>query len=116
MRVPRSFYKLRHLLMCTAAIGVVCGAGVLWMRRLAFLELAEAHASRVYDYGVNRDAGCWKDEFFDEENGIGPRRYKKQFVAHLDASVDHFAALERKYRYAASHPWLDVEPDPPCPE
>jgi hypothetical protein len=28
----------------------------------------------------------------------------------------HHAALARKYRYAASHPWLPVEPDPPEPE
>jgi hypothetical protein len=28
----------------------------------------------------------------------------------------YHAALARKYRYAASHPWLPVEPDPPRPE
>jgi hypothetical protein len=27
----------------------------------------------------------------------------------------YHAALARKYRYAASHPWLPVEPDPPEP-
>ena len=27
--------------------------------------------------------------------------------------VDYHALLRRKYEYAASHPWLAVDPDPP---
>jgi hypothetical protein len=27
----------------------------------------------------------------------------------------HFEQLGRKYRYAAAHPWLPIDPDPPIP-
>jgi hypothetical protein len=112
MRLPRLTCSTRGLLILTLLLGLPAGGVKLWMRRMAFLELAEAHASRVYDYGENREAGCWRDEFLLDDPKDGTR-LKKAFAEHLDVARDHFAELERKYRYAASHPWLAVEPDPP---
>jgi hypothetical protein len=74
------------------------------------MELAEAHASRRYDYGEGRSSLCFKEEVY---NG---NVLKDGFLRHLDELSNHFGALEQKYRYAASHPWLDVRPDPPTPD
>jgi hypothetical protein len=38
------------------------------------------------------------------------------FEAQLDRKATHHDALNRKYKRAASYPWLTVEPDPPEPE
>ncbi len=40
---------------------------------------------------------------------------RERAVADAQRGAYH-AALARKYRYAASHPWLPVEPDPPPPQ
>jgi hypothetical protein len=92
------------------AIGLSVEARRLLRRRERFLALEEAHASRRYDFGEGRYDRCFRDE--DREDGM----LKPDFVKHLDALRDHFAKLEQKYRYAASHPWLDLAPDPPAPE
>jgi hypothetical protein len=93
-----------------AVAGLVFGFATLLARRARFLGLVEAHSSRVFDYGVNREAGCWKDEFRDASG-----RLTEDFCKRLDVSRDYYAALERKYRFAADHPWIVVEPDPPHP-
>jgi hypothetical protein len=93
-----------------AVAALVFGLARLMAQRASFLGLAEAHASRVCDYGVGRDERCWKDEFRDA-NG----RLTEDFCKQLDVSRDYYAALERKYRFAADHPWIVVEPDPPRP-
>jgi hypothetical protein len=101
---------MRTLMGIVAVAALLFGVERLLSRRARFLELAEAHASRVLDYGVNRDEQCFKDEFRDA-NGL----LREDFCKQLDICCDHWAALERKYRYAANHPWLAVEPDPPSP-
>lgn len=114
MRLLSLTRNTRWLMIMIAIVGLLAGGVRLWMRRMEFLEIAEAHASRVYDYGENRVAICWKDEFLEVDT-TGRTRPKKEFAKHLDACTDHFAELERKYRYAASHPWLQMQPDPPSP-
>lgn len=101
-------------MIAIACVGLLAGCIKLWMRRMAFLETAAAHASRAYDYGENRMAGCWREEFIEVENS-GRRHLKKEFADHLDEMRDYFSKLEQKYRYAASHPWFRIDPDPPLP-
>jgi hypothetical protein len=42
-----------------------------------------------------------------DENGVITEEFEKQRV--------YDAALERRYPYAAAHPWLAAEADPPEP-
>jgi hypothetical protein len=41
---------------------------------------------------------------------------KPEYVSFVKEQHAYFAGLVRKYRHAASHPWLHVEPDPPRPK
>jgi hypothetical protein len=41
---------------------------------------------------------------------------KSEYVKLFMEQHAYFDALVRKYRYAASHPWTDIEPDPPPPQ
>jgi hypothetical protein len=36
-------------------------------------------------------------------------------IAYLSRMAAYHAAMARKYKYAANHPWLPVAPDPPEP-
>ena len=105
---------VRGLMLITTVACLFAGGAKLWMRRIIYLQIAEAHASRVFDYGENRENGCWKDEFL-EKNSVRGTRLNNDFAVKLDALRDHFANLERKYRAAASCPWFAVQPDPPAP-
>jgi hypothetical protein len=40
----------------------------------------------------------------------------RRVLERLRKRVDYHAALARKYRRAASYPWLPIEPDPPKPQ
>jgi hypothetical protein len=51
------------------------------------------------------------ERFFEADGTL-----KEHFARLFERNREHYAALERKYRYAAAHPWLGVEPDPPEPE
>ncbi len=101
------------MLLAAVACLLACGAKLL-VRRITFLKIAEAHASRVLDYGENREIGCWKDEFLDERN-LPRSRLSQDFALRLDALRDYYAKLERKYRSAAARPWLVLERDPLAP-
>ncbi len=113
--VPRhpSSLTIRRSMWSIAILAILLAAAWetlrLLKRRQHFLELAEAHASRAFDYGEGRNSMCFKPEFFDDGH------LKSDFLRHLDRSSAHWSALERKYRHAASHPWLEVESDPPAP-
>jgi hypothetical protein len=90
-------------------LGVTSEARRLLQRRQHFRALAEAHASRRYDYGEGRGDLCFSDKSYEGN------RLKEDFSRHLDRFCDHWAILERKYREAASHPWREIGPDPPPP-
>jgi hypothetical protein len=107
-------FTLRRLLLAIALLAFIMCLTVsshkLLKRRERLIELAEAHASRRDDFGEGRASLCFKDEYY-HGNVL-----RTEFVNYLNALHDHYAALEKKYRYAASHPWIETEPDaePPC--
>jgi hypothetical protein len=98
--------NLRRWMMITGLFALLMGSERLVSRRACFLRRAEAWASRVHDYSENRGLICLKEESLDPE-----RR-----SIYLDRMRDLSATLERKYRTAASRPWLRVDPDRPFPE
>jgi hypothetical protein len=113
LRRHRVRFAICRSMWAIAVLAVLLGATRetqrLLRRRHHFLELAEAHASRAYDYGEGRNGMCFKDEFYQGDH------LKVDYLRHLDQIRDLATALERKYRYAASYPWLEVEADPPWP-
>jgi hypothetical protein len=58
------------------------------------------------------------DERSESELGrLGPLiEATRRQIARLPRGHAYHAAMARKYRYAALHPWLRVEPDPPEPD
>jgi hypothetical protein len=107
---PRYRMTVQGWMAAVLAVGLLLGTERLLRRRARFLEIADAHASRAYDYGAGRDGLCPVDEWYDER-GM-PR---DEWFVRCDHIRDHSLSLERKYRYAAAHPWLAVEADPPFP-
>jgi hypothetical protein len=82
-----------------AAAALILAAQRLYERRAYFLIRAEVEASRADDLANGRM--CLRDEFCVEG-------YTEKLLAY-------WRALVRKYRYAADHPWISVEPDPDEP-
>jgi len=87
-------------MIAVAIAALALGAKRLADRRACFLTRAEVEADRADDYANGR--ACLK-EGYDV-----PGMYEKL--------RDHYLGLARKYRLAASRPWLPVEPDPPEPK
>ena len=88
MRRPR--FRLRTLLILVAVVAVGLG-GVLWMDRRAH------HFRRI--------ATEYRDmaKLLEISAATGSRQFGPDAV--------YCRALQRKYEYAASHPWLPVAPD-----
>ena len=102
--------RLRSLRVAILIVAVLSCSVTLMRRRSYFLALAEAHASRKYDYGENRGDICPTNNWYDGD------RIKPGWHEYCDRVRDWSSALEQKYRKAASQPWLTVEPDLPPPE
>lgn len=101
--------RLRRLMVAILVVAVLSGFMRLMRRRSYFLDLAEAHASRKYDYGKGRGFVCPNDDWYEGD------RIKPEWWEFCDKMRDWSGDLEQKYRKAASQPWLSVEPDPPDP-
>jgi hypothetical protein len=108
--MPLTRFTSRRLITAVVIVALLLKTERLLKRRAYFLGLAEAHGSRRYDYGEGRGFVCPNDQWYDGDV------IKKEWWTYCDRVSDHSAALERKYRYAAAFPWLEVEPDPPWPE
>ena len=107
MRLPRP--TVRQMMATVALVALILEAERLRRWRVHFLELAEAHASRKYDYGEGRGFVCPRDEWYVDG------RIRPEWWTQCDQMRDWGAALERKYRRAALLPFLPVPPDPPAP-
>jgi hypothetical protein len=94
MRLPRRVYRMRSLLILVALLAVAWGV-IRWMERRAsdFRRLA-------LDY---RDSAKMGEIAFAVGN------------QHFGPFAVYQRKLQRKYEYAAAHPWLPVRPDPPPP-
>ncbi len=108
MPIPR--FKLRTLLLMVALFAVALAVVVeISQRRNRFQRLADDH---------------WKQTLLLPEDQIDINGYSyvenqatrtKIYTGKNMRDIDYHDLLYRKYEYAASHPWLPVEPDPPPP-
>ncbi len=114
MRLPRM--TTRRWMMAVATISLVLAAGLCLERRAVFLDLADrnARAAQFWDVHRQRYLGdgtpMFNGDFFDSDGTVKP-----SYGGEFERSSKRYAALGRKYSYAAAHPWLTVEADPPEP-
>ena len=99
MRLPRVKFTIRSLIILVFLIAMAFG-GTRWMMEMN--SLAKWYRSRAVSYWVS-------------EHLYSDPRYGPPIDLERDKLVRHIARLRQKYEYAADHPWLPVEPDPPEP-
>lgn len=132
MPIPR--FRVRTLMIAVAVVGLIGAAtGRFWQLRTLYSRRAAMHASK--ELWANT-TGRWTRitapiQFSDESDRDGvwvpppPRspaevrledeRIEQQMRA-ADRECHYHAKMQKKYEYAAAHPWLPVPPDPPEPE
>jgi hypothetical protein len=95
-------------MIAVAVVAVVYGTAIGLLRRRA------TFAMKADEYG--------RMSLAEYEAGLRVF-YQRAFVDDPDAThkahhrlSEHYDGLSEKYRRAASHPWLPVEPDPPPPK
>ena len=104
MRVPK--FRVRTLMIAVAVLGIAFGslAGLLRLgqRTQRFRALAAQHGQRET---VNRLA----------VQGLMMQGAANPGIERHRVLTEYHHALNLKYQYAASHPWLPVSSDPPEP-
>ena len=114
MRLPRM--TTRRWMMAVAGVCLILTGGVCLGRRAVFLGLADRHARAARFWDVRRQryledgTPIFNGAFFDSDGTV-----KKPYGREFERTSERYAALGRKYEYAAAHPWLSVEADPPGP-
>lgn len=92
MRMPR--FRIWWAMLLVAVIAVACLPVVRMERVARFRRLQQFHQNQLF---------------------VVPRQLELPPALRRDRREWHFQ-MHKKYRYAADHPWLQVEPDPPAPE
>jgi hypothetical protein len=64
-----------------------------------------------YDHGEHPYNKHTMRDMFNADGTLTPNHRAIVLQQH-----DYFEGLVRKYRYAASHSWMRVDPDPPRPQ
>lgn len=107
----------RRWMAAVAVIAMLLAGGLSWKRRAAFLVQADLHERSAAFWDVrrqryDRDGGfpIFNEKFFESDDTVKP-----YYGSRFRRRAEHHASLGRKYRHAAAHPWLAVEPDPPEP-
>ena len=107
----------RRWMIAAGIVAVTLAAWRCMERRAYYLGRVKAAALLEQRYSHRRNVMLSTGEylinesFFDADGNMKPN-----FATILDQWHAYYAGLVRKYRYAASHPWLAVEPDLPPPD
>jgi hypothetical protein len=97
MRLPRVRFTVRTMMVAVAVAGVLSVAFRCWHLSEEYQRLAIEHDIRALLAG-----GCGSSASETGANRLLRVRYHE--------------SLRAKYHYAAGHPWITVEPDPPSPQ
>jgi hypothetical protein len=105
MPMPRVRFTVRRMMIVVGLAALVMWVGrTLQERRGRFEKRAQVEARaglrEIMKYVYRVSPGTTVPQSFFED-------FPK---------VRYHEALDKKYRFAALHPWLPVEPDPPEPE
>jgi hypothetical protein len=99
MRLPRVRFTVRQMIILVILLALGLG-GTRWAMEMQ--ELATRYRRLSVGYGIS--------EYLCSNPAYGPPD-----PVERDKLVRHIAVLRGKYDYAARHPWLQVDPDPPEP-
>jgi hypothetical protein len=107
MKRPHLRISLRRMMILVAIVAVLMGCELMRRQRAACLERLAWLAGRERMLKAS-----------DPEEG---REIASPYLKHgkqmgVGEALEEIARQRRRYEYAASHPWLPVEPDPPGPE
>jgi hypothetical protein len=115
MRMPRM--TVRRWMMLVGVAAVIAAVARCVERRAFYLHMAARYRPDEHFYGLRRNEKL-RDGIHYRYNltlftadGV----LKEENVKPFEKLHKHYAALIAKYRYAADHPWIYVEPDPPEP-
>jgi|SRR5215467_5754768 len=105
MRLPRM--TTRRWMIAVAVVALICAAAVILReRKERFGRIARRHWHAVELSSLVGHADM-----------LGTPRFPREtFALRRKRVIDWHREMARKYRGAARHPWLPVEPDPPKPE
>ncbi len=110
MRRLRFRLELRWLMVLVAVLALILGGGInLQQRQVAFQARSAAYfvqssePQRILRAGID-------PRTYVLRAGDEPEWRKQQ------ARSKFFREMSAKYYYAAAHPWLPVEADPPVPD
>jgi hypothetical protein len=118
MRLPR--ITTRRWMIAVAVVAAGLGAWDLTRRRQRYVERASTMAEKEYGSEITILVTSGADVnpcHILIPDGFNP--LAAPLPADLVSLRDRFLYFQRmrtKYEYAARHPWLLVEPDPPEPE
>ena len=116
MRLPRM--TVRRWMAAVAVVGLLLAVGRLLKRRAFYLGQVTVNASMEALCRIDRngklDYGPYKNPYLLGNRDLfnGDETLKPEYVEMVAEQHAYFDGLVRKYRYAASHPWVSVEPDP----
>ena len=118
MRIPRPRFSLRGLMIAVAIQAVAMGGVAIYhrwqdyrCRSLVYAEFERDEAASLDD-GRTGLCGLYRMSLSAEDRRAAVASYR-QYRLEITA---YYRSMRRKYEYAAAHPWIIVEPDPPFPE
>jgi hypothetical protein len=103
MILPHARFTVRRLMIAVAVFALLLGAMALRQRRSHFQALADYHAFQARH--IRSSHGSM----------IQPSGAYVHIPLGSSSRAEYHKDMGGKYGYAASHPWLPVEPDPPVP-
>ena len=104
----------------------LAGAGRTYAeRRVTFARLADHHLGEMaamvnVSRATGHQADVWegkapREAIYAFLMPVSDTRSLRECEAVYAKRADYHAALSQKYREAAEHPWVAVQPDPPSP-
>jgi hypothetical protein len=111
MKFPR--LTTRRWMIAMAVIGLLLAIGRFLALRHAYRERAEFHEGANAMIFRNADSRMyWENRWSNQREGLKGSYPWPDGPPFLPAMGEYHDRMTAKWRYAADHPWLDVEPDP----
>ena len=110
MHLPRPRLTIHRLMILVAVAGLLLWSVMVKRARAARLELLawlDGREKSIKDAATKPELSQFSVAFARFKNG------KSMGIAE---ALEEIERQKRRYRYAASHPWLPVPPDPPEPK
>ena len=114
MRPPR--FRLRALLVAVAVAAAAMGAVLMLQRAAAYRRLAESYAERERMHRDSAAIATAEAEDLAERGSADGASLWRDRAGDNAAKAARNAELSRKYRHAATRPWIAAPPAPSPPE